>query len=105
MAGNLAETYGGGPLDPAARTAMERSSPLNFAARWSTPVLLTHGTDDDVVDVSQSLAALALLEDRGLARGLLLLPGEGHRPAGAAGRMRWWTAVTEWLENRFSSGR
>jgi len=103
--GNLGETYGGGPLDPPARTAMERSSPLNFAARWSTPVLLTHGADDDVVDPSQSLAALQLLEDRGLERGLLLLPGEGHVPAGAASRMRWWTAVTEWLENRFSSGR
>lgn len=105
VAGNLAETYGGGPLDPAARTAMERSSPLNFAARWSTPVLLTHGVEDDVVDVSQSLTALALLEDRGLGRGLLLLPGEGHVTAGAASRMRWWTAVAEWLENRFSSGR
>jgi dipeptidyl aminopeptidase/acylaminoacyl peptidase len=102
---NLEETYGGGPLDPAARTAMERSSPLNFAARWSTPVLLTHGADDDMVDASQSLAALRLLEDRGLERGLLLLPGEGHVPARAASRMRWWTVVTGWLENRFSSGR
>ncbi|HSE28648.1 MAG TPA: prolyl oligopeptidase family serine peptidase [Gemmatimonadales bacterium] len=104
-AGNLEETYGGGPLEPAARTAMERSSALNFAARWSTPVLLTHGTADNVVDVSQSLAALSLLADRGLERGLLLLPGEGHVPAGAASRLRWWTSVTEWLENRFSSGR
>lgn len=101
----LEETYGGGPLDPAARTAMERSSPLNFAARWATPVLLTHGTADDTVDVSQSLAALRLLEGRGLERGLLLLRGEGHEPAGAAGRLRWWRAVTGWLEDRFSSGR
>jgi dipeptidyl aminopeptidase/acylaminoacyl peptidase len=104
-AGGLEETYGGGPLDPAARTAMERSSPLNHAGRWATPVLLTHGTADDLVDVSQSLAALRLLEERGLERGLLLLPGEGHEPAGAGGRLAWWTGVLRWLDDRFSSGR
>lgn len=103
--GGLEELYGGGPLDPAARTAMERSSPLNFAARWTTPVLLTHGTADNVVDVSQSLEALRLLEARGLDRGLLLLPGEGHEPAAATSRMRWWTGVMGWLDSRFSSGR
>lgn len=103
--GGIAEAYGGGPLDPAARTAMERSSPLNFAGRWTTPVLLTHGTADDVVDISQSLAALGLLEARGLDRGLLLLPGEGHAPSGAASRRHWWAAVTGWLEDRYSNGR
>jgi dipeptidyl aminopeptidase/acylaminoacyl peptidase len=103
-AGNLAELYGGTAADPAARAAMERWSPLNFAATWGTPVLFTHGTEDDEVDVSQSLEGLALLEARGLERGIELFRGEGHRLERAESRVRWWITVTRWLDLRFTAG-
>lgn len=103
-AGDLAELYGGSPADPAARAAMERWSSHNFSAAWNTPVLFTHGTEDDEVDVSQSLEGLALLQARGVPRGLELFRGEGHRFERAVSRMRWWNAVTRWLDLRFNAG-
>ena len=102
--GNLDELYGGSPADPAARAAMERWSPVNFSAAWNTPVLFTHGTEDDEVDVSQSLEGLALLEARDVPRGLELFRGEGHRLERAESRMRWWRVVTGWLDLRFNAG-
>ena len=103
-AADLPELYGGSPADPVARAAMERGSPHNFSAAWRTPVLFTHGTEDDLVDVSQSLEGLALLEARGLPRGLELFRGEGHRFDRAESRVRWWNAVTRWLDIRFTTG-
>jgi dipeptidyl aminopeptidase/acylaminoacyl peptidase len=72
-----------GPLPAAADRYRERS-PLHHVDRIVDPLLVLHGTADEVVPVAQSTAVVARLRDRDVPVELHLYEGEGHgwsRPA------------------------
>ena len=66
-----------GPLPEAEHLYAERSA-VGFVDELSTPLLLFHGTEDEVVPLGQSLALAAALEARGVPHGLVVVEGEGH---------------------------
>ena len=73
----LTERLGGltVPNDGKARDALERCGEI------SSPVLLVHGTSDDVIPVGQSRLLYRRLVAQGHRRAELLeIPGEGHDP-------------------------
>lgn len=53
-------------------------SPVNFVTAQSPPTLILHGTDDEVVPLSQSQALQQKLQVAGVPHLLQVYPGEGH---------------------------
>jgi len=55
-----------------------RASPISYCDPGDAPVLLLHGTGDDVVDVSQSRTFAAALAEGGVVHELVEIPGAPH---------------------------
>ena len=66
-----------GPYPEAAELYRERS-PVHFADRIKTPMLVLQGADDKVVPLSQAKLIVAALEANGIPHAYLLFEGEGH---------------------------
>ncbi len=59
-------------------TLYQQSSPINFVTAQSPPTILFHGGQDDLVDVSQSVALKTKLQSAGVTNQLIIYPNEGH---------------------------
>jgi dipeptidyl aminopeptidase/acylaminoacyl peptidase len=90
--------FGGTPLDPEARALMERWSPANHTAKWSTPMLVVHGQQDFRVDVSEGYQAFTALQLRNVPSKFLYFPDEGHWVLKPRNRQLWWGTVLDWLD-------
>ena len=55
-----------------------QSSPVNFITTQSTPTLIFHGANDNVVDISQSKTLRNKLQKEGVINNLIIYPGERH---------------------------
>jgi dipeptidyl aminopeptidase/acylaminoacyl peptidase len=66
-----------GPYPEAAELYRERS-PVHFADRISTPMLVLQGEEDKVVPISQAKLIVAGLEENRVPYAYLLFEGEGH---------------------------
>jgi dipeptidyl aminopeptidase/acylaminoacyl peptidase len=87
----------GGPqyTNPA---AYERVNPLDYVAKWRTPMLVVHGELDYRNPVSQGLGVFTALQRRGIESKLLVFPSEGHRVLKPADSIQWYHTVLEWLD-------
>jgi dipeptidyl aminopeptidase/acylaminoacyl peptidase len=85
----------GDPETEAAR--IEAASPIRHAAEFKAPVLLIHGSEDDVVPVEQSKDMAAALEKAGKTVRLMVLEGEGHGDFGPAGSKQMLAAVADFV--------
>jgi dipeptidyl aminopeptidase/acylaminoacyl peptidase len=64
---------------PAARLELFRAhSPITYADRATTPLLIMHGASDERVPPGQALELYRALRDRGTPVQLVLYPREGH---------------------------
>ena len=63
---------------PEALPAYRARSPLHFADRIASPVILIHGRDDSIVPASQPESMARALEGAGVVHRCLVLSGEGH---------------------------
>ena len=55
-----------------------KASPVTYAHKAAAPLLIVHGTADDVVDVSQSKALAAALQKAGAPHELVIIPNAPH---------------------------
>ncbi|RYF86063.1 MAG: alpha/beta hydrolase [Chitinophagaceae bacterium] len=60
------------------RELFASSSPVTFVSPQSPPTLILHGGKDEIVDVSQSKALAAKLEEAGVVHQLEIYPSERH---------------------------
>lgn len=60
----------------------DRVSPVSYASRVRTPVLILHGEDDTNVPVSQGLFLHRALRHHGVPHEFVVYPGEGHMIGG-----------------------
>ena len=74
---NLLE-YGFGGLPSASKATYEKWSPIEYALRVTTPLLLTHGESDTRVPISQADEYYRLLKKLGKTVEFLRFPREGH---------------------------
>jgi dipeptidyl aminopeptidase/acylaminoacyl peptidase len=74
-----------------------RYSPHTSAARFVTPMLVTHGQLDQRVPVNHSVELFHTLQRRGVASKLLLFPNEGHWVLGRSNALFWYETVRTWL--------
>jgi dipeptidyl aminopeptidase/acylaminoacyl peptidase len=72
-------------------------SPLRRFQRLRAPLLIVHGVNDRNVPVGESHQAAAAARERGVEVSLLLFPDEGHEIARTAGKVRFASAVVEFL--------
>jgi dipeptidyl aminopeptidase/acylaminoacyl peptidase len=91
--------FGGSPLTPNARNVMEKWSPANSIANWSTPMLIVHGQQDFRVDVSEGYQAFTALRLRGVPAKFLYFPDEGHFVLKPRNRRLWWGTVLDWFDS------
>jgi dipeptidyl aminopeptidase/acylaminoacyl peptidase len=89
--------FGGSQITPAARATMEKWSPANYVANWSTPMLVVHSQNDYRVDVSEGLQAFTALRLKKLPAKFLYFPDEGHFVTKPRNRRLWWSTVLDWL--------
>jgi dipeptidyl aminopeptidase/acylaminoacyl peptidase len=66
-----------GPYPEAADVYRERS-PIHFADRISTPMLVLQGADDRIVPPTQAELIVGALRERAVPHAYLLFEGEGH---------------------------
>jgi dipeptidyl aminopeptidase/acylaminoacyl peptidase len=91
--------FGGSQLSPNARAVMEKWSPANSIANWSTPMLIVHGQQDFRVDVSEGYQAFSALKLRGVPAKFLYFPDEGHFVLKPRNRRLWWGTILDWFES------
>ncbi|HWQ24235.1 MAG TPA: S9 family peptidase [Gaiellaceae bacterium] len=63
---------------PEAKDRYRARSPVHFADRIATPMLVLQGTDDEVVPREQAELIVAALRERRVPHAYLLFEGEGH---------------------------
>ncbi|MFT3924503.1 MAG: prolyl oligopeptidase family serine peptidase [Myxococcales bacterium] len=98
--GNISQWYanltGGDPSkDPA---KWNDRSPEVHANMLSGPILLTHGSKDNRVPVTESRAMHSTLKKLGKPSHYLELEGQGHAYVGIEAQTRFWHAVFEFLD-------
>jgi dipeptidyl aminopeptidase/acylaminoacyl peptidase len=78
--------------------AYEQFNPVNFVAKWQTPMLVVHGEQDFRIPYSQGLGAFTALQRRGIDSKLLVFPDENHWVLKPANSVLWYNTVLEWLD-------
>jgi len=91
------DTLIGPPDDPATAATAAARSPLSYAGRIATPLLLLHGTDDPVVPVAQSIELAGAIRNRGGHVELHRFDGQGHGFRGPAKAIEY-RLVEEFLD-------
>lgn len=81
-------------------------SPLTYADRISTPLLIIHSEQDWRCPVEQAQRLFVALRSRGVPAELLLFPGEGHelsRSGLPSHRIARFEAILDWLTRHLST--
>ena len=90
--------FGGSAQVPTARALMEKWSPANYVANWTTPMLVVHSQNDFRVDLSEGLQAFTALRLKGIPGKFLYFPDEDHWVTRPRNRRLWWGTVLDWFD-------
>lgn len=85
------------PDTPQGRKLLEAESPLNFAARIRTPLLVAQGANDPRVHKRESDQIVAAARDHGVPVEYLVAPDEGHGFARPINNLAMFTAIEKFL--------
>jgi dipeptidyl aminopeptidase/acylaminoacyl peptidase len=78
--------------------AMQRSNPIQYAARFKTPMLIMHGGRDYRVPSDQALALYGVYKARGLDARLVFYPDENHWILSPQNSIHWYGEYHDWLK-------
>jgi dipeptidyl aminopeptidase/acylaminoacyl peptidase len=81
--------------------AYAKFNPIDYVAKWKTPMLVIHGQQDYRVPDSQGLSVFTALQRRGIPSELLYFPNENHWVLKPADSIQWYDTVLAWL-NRWT---
>jgi len=82
----------------------ERVNPVDFVAKWRTPMLVIHGEQDFRIPYTQGLGAFTALQRRGIESKLLVFPDENHWVLKPANSVLWYHTVLGWLDAHLKDG-
>ena len=89
------EVLGGTPWD--SPEAMQRNNPVNYAANFSTPMLILHGELDYRVPYGQGIALYGILQTMRVPSRLVVFPNENHWILSPQNAIYWNYEVQSWL--------
>ncbi|WP_414935713.1 prolyl oligopeptidase family serine peptidase [Amycolatopsis sp. cmx-11-51] len=75
----------------------DQLSPISFASKVETPVLIVHGAEDTNVPLSQAEFFHRALRHFGVEHDLVVYPGEGHRISGREHQLDLLRRTREWF--------
>ncbi|KZB82276.1 S9 family peptidase [Amycolatopsis regifaucium] len=75
----------------------DQLSPISYASKIETPVLIVHGADDTNVPLSQAEFFHRALRHFGVEHDLVVYPGEGHRIGGREHQLDLLRRTREWF--------
>ena len=87
----------GDPNTPEGRAQLEAQSPLNFADRITTPLIVIQGANDPRVKQREADQIVVALHERDYPVEYLVAPDEGHGFRGEENRMAMYAAVEAFL--------
>jgi dipeptidyl aminopeptidase/acylaminoacyl peptidase len=87
----------GDPTTPEGREQLEAQSPLNFADRITTPLLVIQGANDPRVKQRESDQIVVALRNRNYPVEYLVAPDEGHGFRGEENRIAMTVAIEDFL--------
>jgi dienelactone hydrolase len=87
----------GDPTTPEGKKQLERQSPLNSAAKITTPLLVAQGANDPRVKQAESDQIVIALRDRGFPVEYLVAPDEGHGFARPVNNMAMYAAAEKFF--------
>ncbi len=76
----------------------EAQNPVNFVARWKTPMLVIHGGLDYRIPDNQGFATFNALQRRGIPSRFLYFPDENHWVLKPGNALLWHEVVLGWLD-------
>ena len=77
--------------------AFEKWNPVNYVAKWKTPMLVITGEKDFRIPYTQGLATFTALQRRGIPSRLLVNPGENHLVLKPKNSRQWYGEVLGWM--------
>ncbi|MEO6198510.1 MAG: S9 family peptidase [Sphingomicrobium sp.] len=87
--------------DPA---AFEKWNPVNYVARWKTPMLVITSENDFRIPYTQGLASFTALQRRGIPSRLIVYPDENHWVLKPKNSIRWYDEVFGWMAKWMGPG-
>ncbi|HEY5264533.1 MAG TPA: S9 family peptidase [Steroidobacteraceae bacterium] len=81
--------------------AYAKHNPVDYVAKWKTPMLVIHGGRDYRVPDTQGLSAFTALQRQGVPSELLYFPDENHWVLKPADSIQWYDTVLAWM-NRWT---
>lgn len=101
---NLLE-FGFGGLPSASKATYERWSPIEYASKVTTPLLITHGENDTRVPIPQADEYYRLLKKLGKTVEFLRYPREGHGIAEPMHRLHLDQEQAKWFDQYVLKGQ
>ncbi|MFZ0869086.1 MAG: S9 family peptidase [Rhodanobacter sp.] len=78
--------------------AYEKWNPVNYVAKWATPMLVITGEKDFRSPDTQAIAAFTALQLRDVPSRLIVFPDEGHRVLKPKNSLEWYAEVFRWMD-------
>ena len=76
----------------------ERWNPVDFVAKWRTPMLVVHSARDYRIPEAQGIAVFNTLQRKGIPSEFLFFPDENHWVLKPANSIQWYDTVLAWLD-------
>ncbi|TFK82680.1 alpha/beta-hydrolase [Polyporus arcularius HHB13444] len=94
--------WGGRPWEPRAKEVIKKYDPINFVDKWSTPMLVIHGSKDYRLPETDGIGAFHALQQLGIPSRLVIFPDENHWVLNHQNSLKWHYEVFRWL-GKYSS--
>ncbi|KZT11901.1 alpha/beta-hydrolase [Laetiporus sulphureus 93-53] len=90
--------WGGRPWEAKAKEILARYDPVNFVDKWSTPMLVIHGSKDYRLPETDGIGAFHTLQEQGIPSRLLIFPDENHWVLKHQNSLKWHYEVFRWFD-------
>jgi dipeptidyl aminopeptidase/acylaminoacyl peptidase len=95
--------HGGLPWDQG--TGYTKHNPIDYIAKWKTPMLVIHGGQDFRVVDTQGMSTFTALQRRGIPSKFIYFPDENHWVLKPQNSIFWHEQVLGWIKQWTSAAQ